>query len=613
MKQKLFLYFTFFIVYLSQAQNLPFEVYLEPVNISGLIGVQSYSFGQANGKWLIVGGRLDGLHKAMGMGMMGTPFPESSNNNLFIVIDPVNAQFWTANNADLSEDLREQLSSTNAQYFQEGDYLYILGGYGHKSSDGKHKTFDKVSAINVPNTINSIINGNSFTSYIRQFTEPIFQVTGGQLEKIHDVYYLVGGHNFDGTYHHMGGMGMFTQAYTYAIRKFRMNDNGTSLTINHLPSVIDTANLRRRDFNLVQQILPNGDEGLTAFSGVFQQVADIPYLNCINIDSASYTVNNAFSQYYNHYQCANLPFYSAYQKEMFTVFFGGMSQYYDNSGVLTQDNNVPFVKTIACVKRDSFAHMVEYKLPVQMPALLGAGSEFIPLHSLPYYHNWVLKYDSLTQDTTLVGYIYGGINSPNPNVFSGGMGSNGLTSARHDVFNKLYAQKYPESYDNAIDSGVVYSGTCRLEDEIKIDESLSVKAGKLVLSPTRTYAPIIKKIIEKYSTKINGMVHCSGGGQTKILHFLNSSLSVIKDQLFEIPPLFNLIQKESGTDWHEMYKVFNMGHRMELYVNADIAEEIIAISKSFNVEAKIIGKVYKKVDGDARLTIISEKGTFTYD
>lgn len=197
--------------------------------------------------------------------------------------------------------------------------------------------------------------------------------------------------------------------------------------------------------------------------------------------------------------------------------------------------------------------------------------------------------------------------------YNGGMGSNGLTSARHDVFNKLYAQKYPESYDNAIDSGVVYSGTCRLEDEIKIDESLSVKAGKLVLSPTRTYAPIIKKIIEKYSTKINGMVHCSGGGQTKILHFLNSSLSVIKDQLFEIPPLFNLIQKESGTDWHEMYKVFNMGHRMELYVNADIAEEIIAISKSFNVEAKIIGKVYKKVDGDARLTIISEKGTFTYD
>jgi phosphoribosylformylglycinamidine cyclo-ligase len=197
--------------------------------------------------------------------------------------------------------------------------------------------------------------------------------------------------------------------------------------------------------------------------------------------------------------------------------------------------------------------------------------------------------------------------------YNGGMGSNGLTSARHDVFNKSYATKYPESFDNAIESSVVYSGTCNLEDDIKIDESLSIKAGKLVLSPTRTYAPIIKKILEKYSTQINGMVHCSGGGQTKILHFLDESLSVIKDQLFEVPPLFNLIQNESKTAWQEMYKVFNMGHRMELYVNASIAADIIAISKSFNVEAKIIGKVNKKQANEARLTIKSNKGTFTYN
>jgi phosphoribosylformylglycinamidine cyclo-ligase len=197
--------------------------------------------------------------------------------------------------------------------------------------------------------------------------------------------------------------------------------------------------------------------------------------------------------------------------------------------------------------------------------------------------------------------------------YNGGMGSNGLTSARHDVFNKSYATKYPESFDNAIESSVVYSGTCNLEDDIKIDESLSIKAGKLVLSPTRTYAPIIKKILEKYSTQINGMVHCSGGGQTKILHFLDESLSVIKDQLFEVPPLFNLIQNESKTAWQEMYKVFNMGHRMELYVNASIAADIIAISKSFNVEAKIIGMVNKKQANEARLTIKSNKGTFTYN
>jgi phosphoribosylformylglycinamidine cyclo-ligase len=199
------------------------------------------------------------------------------------------------------------------------------------------------------------------------------------------------------------------------------------------------------------------------------------------------------------------------------------------------------------------------------------------------------------------------------NEYNGGMGSNGLTSARHDVFDKMYASKYPESFDNAIDNSVIYSGTCKLTDEIKIDSNLSVNAGKLVLSPTRTYAPIIKKILELFRPQINGMVHCSGGGQTKILHFLNSNLAVVKDQLFEVPPLFSLIQKESQTNWQEMYKVFNMGHRMELYLPISIAEDIIAISKSFNVDAQIIGKVHKKKDGEARLTIKSENGNFTYD
>ncbi len=198
------------------------------------------------------------------------------------------------------------------------------------------------------------------------------------------------------------------------------------------------------------------------------------------------------------------------------------------------------------------------------------------------------------------------------NEYNGGMGSNGLTSARHDVFAKEYALKYPESYDSAIDESVIYSGTCKLTDEILIEKNEFVNAGKLVLSPTRTYAPIIKKILEKYKSKIDGMVHCSGGGQTKILHFLDESLCVEKDELFEIPPLFNLIQKESNTSWEEMYKVFNMGHRMELYVPQEIANDIIAISNSYNVEAKIIGKVLERKDDKPRLSIKSKHGIFLY-
>lgn len=193
--------------------------------------------------------------------------------------------------------------------------------------------------------------------------------------------------------------------------------------------------------------------------------------------------------------------------------------------------------------------------------------------------------------------------------YNGGMGSNGLTSARHDVFEKALAKKYPESFDAAVPEELVYSGKIRLTDEINIDGFDPVTAGKLVLSPTRTYAPVIKNILEKYRRQIHGMVHCSGGGQTKVLHFVDK-LHIIKDNLFEIAPLFKLIHEQSNTSWEEMYKVFNMGHRMELYVPEAIASDIVKISESFNISAKIIGRV--EAAENKKLTLKSEKGIFTY-
>ena len=190
--------------------------------------------------------------------------------------------------------------------------------------------------------------------------------------------------------------------------------------------------------------------------------------------------------------------------------------------------------------------------------------------------------------------------------YNGGMGSNGLTSARHDVFEKYLAKKYPESYDHAVPEDLVYSGQVKLTDNV---ENSPIDAGKLVLSPTRTYAPIISEILKHHRTDINGMVHCSGGAQTKILHFIDN-LHIIKDNLFDVPPLFQLIQEQSNTDWKEMYQVFNCGHRMELYVPAAIANDIIKISKSFNVDAQIIGKV--EASPTKKLTIQSEFGTFGY-
>jgi phosphoribosylformylglycinamidine cyclo-ligase len=195
--------------------------------------------------------------------------------------------------------------------------------------------------------------------------------------------------------------------------------------------------------------------------------------------------------------------------------------------------------------------------------------------------------------------------------YNGGMGSNGLTSARHDVFNKSVAQSYPESFDPAVPFDLVFSGCKSLTDLVQVDEQTTVTAGKLVLSPTRTYAPVIKKVLNDYRSQIHGLVHCSGGAQTKVLHFINDDIHVIKNNLFPVPPLFQLIQEQSGTDWKEMYKVFNMGHRMEIYVSPEIAEAIIAISKSFNIDAQIVGRVESSLE--KKVTIISDKGTFQYD
>lgn len=190
--------------------------------------------------------------------------------------------------------------------------------------------------------------------------------------------------------------------------------------------------------------------------------------------------------------------------------------------------------------------------------------------------------------------------------YNGGMGSNGLTSARHDVFAKYLAEKYPESYDKAVPEELVYSGSYKLTDNV---EESPVNAGKLVLSPTRTYAPIVKKLLDAMRKDIHGMVHCTGGAQTKVLHFVGENCHVVKDNMFPVPPLFKAIAQESGTEWAEMYKVFNMGHRLEVYVSPELAERVIEISKSFNVDAQVIGHIE---EGPRSLTIKSEFGVFNY-
>lgn len=396
----------------ASAQTAPFQIVIEPFSIDGLEGLQAFAVGQYNGKWLLMGGRSDGLHRRQPW----ATFDSAGQNPQLIVVDPVAQQTWSAPLSSLPVGISEQLSSTNMESYQDGIYLYLIGGYGYSVTAADHITHPAITAVKVPDVINAIISGTPFNSYFRQVTDQQFAVTGGYLNKIYNVFYLTGGQRFDGRYNPMNNP-TFTQEYTNSIRKFLISDDGTNLIITHVANITDTLNLHRRDYNVVPQIMPNGQEGLTAFSGVFQVDADLPFLDCINIDSNGYSVNNAFSQYYNHYHCANIPLFSANANEMHNLFFGGIAQYYDSAGILVQDTNVPFVRTIARVTRTANGNMAEYKLPVEMPGLLGAGSEFIRAESLPEYENDVLKLDDLTADTTLLGYIFGGINSTLANIF----------------------------------------------------------------------------------------------------------------------------------------------------------------------------------------------------
>jgi hypothetical protein len=422
-------------------QGVPFNVELQPMTIQGLGGIQSFAFGQSNGKWLILGGRLDGLHKRQPF----AAFDLAGHNNQLIVVDPVAQKSWSTPLSSLPTDMQEQLSSTNMNFKQDGDHLYIVGGYGYSATIGDHTTFASLIAVNVPSVIEAIINGESLTPFFRKIDHADFAVAGGRLEKIYDTYYLVGGQKFIGRYNPHGpthGPG-FVQEYTNQIRRFTIQDNGSNLSITHLTAATNEDDLHRRDYNVTPQIMPNGEEGLTAFSGVFQINVDLPFLDCVNIDSAGYELNQRFQQYYNHYHCANVPLYSADKNEMHTVFFGGIAQYFDSSGIMVQDFDVPFVKTIARITRDSSGKMTEYKLPIEMPTFLGAGSEFIPNENLTRYDNGVIDLDALQDSSQFIGYIFGGIASSEKNIFFSNI--DGLSDASEQIFRVLVSKDQTSS------------------------------------------------------------------------------------------------------------------------------------------------------------------------
>jgi hypothetical protein len=395
-----------------------FSIEIETLNITDAPGIQSYAYGKtSDGKWVILGGRTDGMHKRRPF----EAFTRKENNTQVFIIDPLAKVTLQTDLSILPTSIFEQLQSTNQEFHQRGNTLYVIGGYGYSETQRDHITHPYLTAIDVDGLATAIIEKKDITSFFRQINAPELAVTGGQLGLLDNTFYLCGGQYFEGRYNPMGpdhGPG-FVQEYTNAIKTFNIIDDGESLTITDYKVQKDPQHLHRRDYNMVPQIFPDGTSGFTMFSGVFQYQANIPWLNSVDVTSTGYTVNNEFNQYLSQYHSAKIPMYNAATREMMTVFFGGLSQYeYDENGTLVEDKQVPFVKTISKVTRHANGSMTEKDLGIKMPAFLGSGAEFIPVsNGAIYLDHEILDLNKLPIGKTLVGYIYGGIESSRKNVF----------------------------------------------------------------------------------------------------------------------------------------------------------------------------------------------------
>lgn len=404
-----------------------YDVVLTPVTISGLPGLHSYAFGQHNGKWLIIGGRKDGIHARQPF----NAFPGAQNNTDIYVVDIATQQTWSTSVNVLPTGLKEQLQSTNMNFYQDGTTLFIAGGYAYANSIADHRTFNNLTSVDVPNVIDAILNGTAITSYFKQISNDVFAITGGQLAKIGTTFYLVGGHRFEGRYNPMNNP-TFTQTYSNQIRKFTIDNSGSNLSYANYESTTDAVHLHRRDYNLVPQVFPDGELGYTISSGVFQIAVDLPFLYPIDIKANGYYPQTSFNQYLSNYHSGKVGLYDATRNQMHSLFFGGMSQYYYQAGNLIQDNTVPFVKTISRVSRNANGDLFEYKLPIEMPNLKGSGAEFIPNKTLPHYANEVVQLSNITADEFVIGHLFGGIQSASTTAFTDNQ--TGLTAADPTVY-----------------------------------------------------------------------------------------------------------------------------------------------------------------------------------
>jgi hypothetical protein len=386
---------------------------MKAISFEGLTGLHSFAYGKSEGKWILIGGRDDGLHPRQPF----RAFPAAHNNRTIFLVDPNSGEVKTELIDALPVMVKEQMQSSNMQFYQEGENLILVGGYAFSESNDEHITYPALTVIDLPGLTQDIIDGQDITNNFLQIRNDFFAVTGGYLGKIENSFYLVGGHRFDGAYNPMN-MPTFVQEYTNAIRKFDLDIQSDTVLVSNQSEIIDPIHLHRRDYNLLPQIHSDGNFGYTIFSGVFQINQDLPFLYPVEITNDGYHPVTVFNQYLSNYHCGHFPIYDADAGVMHNFFFGGISQYFYDGESFIQNDDVPFVKTISRVSRDQNGVYEEVRLPIEMPNFLGASAEFILQPDLPMAGKGIVSLSGLDADTILAGHLVGGIYSEAMNPFS---------------------------------------------------------------------------------------------------------------------------------------------------------------------------------------------------
>ena len=408
------------------AQQVPFQLEIEPVTATAVPPIHSFAFAKSGSKWLIVGGRTNGLH---GFSSNDNFAVEYANSDV-VVVDTTTWNYYTSSIQGLPIQVKDPLRATNMQYTVIGDYLYLAGGFGWDSTLNRYDTYSVLTAIHIDSMINAVMNGAPIAPHIRQVTDTNVRVCGGEFITIGDTSYLIFGHYFRGRYTQVAGP-TFVQRYVNEVRKFVIQDDGVSISLNLVGVVSDTTNFHRRDLTVSGAIDPFGNETWTAFSGVFRKDTDLPYLSPITYSpTAGFTVASSFEQRMNNYTCPAIPIYDSVQGTMYTVLMGGCSMYDFDPATsnLTLDSLVPFVADISVMIQDASGQWAQVPLLLQFPKLLGSNMKFVPLDSIPMYTNEVIRLRDV-QNRILVGYLYGGIEAAGPNL---------QTSIANDTIFRVY-------------------------------------------------------------------------------------------------------------------------------------------------------------------------------